>query len=362
VKNTESVNSSSFHKLASNAGALKTSVLERRAVLHLLGGAGVLTALGISFTGCLSHDSKNTVQDLEADLIWGRLGLSEGRFQKPRAMVIDANQEIYIVDKTGRIQVFDTDGQFLRHWNTPAIEMGKPTGLGIDRDGNLMVADTHYFRILFYTPQGKLLEDKTIGGSLGPNIGQFAFVTDIVQDREGNFYISEYGEFDRIQKYSSSGDFICRFGESGNEPLQFSRPQSLAIDSSGNLWITDACNHRIQILRCEGDRPELLGIIGSQGDEPGSLRYPYGMWLNDRDEAIVVEYGNHRIQKWNRDGQSLGVWGMVGKKAGQFQQPWAVVQDSKQRLFVLDTGNERVQRFDRLPSASSKTLTDKHLG
>jgi sugar lactone lactonase YvrE len=261
-------------------------------------------------------------------------------------MTIDKNDEIYIVDKTGRIQVFDVAGRFLRLWNTPAIEMGKPTGLGIDRDGNVMVADTHYFRILFYTSDGKLLDEKTIGGTLGPNIGQFAFVTDAIQDREGNFYISEYGEFDRIQKYSATGEFICRFGESGNEPLQFSRPQSLGIDSLGNLWITDACNHRIQIVRCESDRPELIGIIGSQGDQPGALRYPYGMWLNDRDEALVVEYGNHRIQKWNREGKSLGVWGTVGRRLGQFQQPWAVVQDSKKRLFVLDTGNERVQRFD----------------
>ncbi len=361
MKNIEFADLSPTSKNASNAEASNDFNVERRAVLSSLCAAGILATLGMSFSGCLSQVSQSTTQDLEADLIWGRLGLSEGRFQKPRAMAIDANQEIYIVDKTGRIQVFDTEGQFLRLWNTPAIEMGKPTGLGIDRDGNLMVADTHYFRILFYTPEGELLKEKTIGGSLGPNVGQFAFVTDVVQDREGNFYISEYGEFDRIQKYSSTGEFICRFGESGNEPLQFSRPQSLGIDSVGNLWITDACNHRIQIVRCEGDRPELLGIIGSQGVEPGRLRYPYGMWLNDRDEAIVVEYGNHRIQKWSLDGQSLGVWGMVGKKAGQFLQPWAVVQDSKQRLFVLDTGNERVQRFDRLPS-TSKSLSDKHLG
>jgi NHL repeat len=347
MKKSEPINTESLSMMFSSKTPIpKNPRVERRSVLRSLCAASVLTALGVPPLGCVSQTTSETKAEPKPDLVWGQLGLSDGRFQKPRAMTIDANDEIYIVDKTGRIQVFDTDGKFQRLWNTPAIDLGKPTGLGMDRDGHVMVADTHYFRILFYTPKGELIDKKTIGGTLGPNVGQFAFVTDAIQDREGNIYISEYGEFDRIQKFSSTGEFICRFGETGNEPLQFSRPQSLGMDSVGNLWITDACNHRLQIVRCESDRPELVRIIGAPGDQPGALRYPYGMWLNDRDEAIVVEYGNHRIQKWNCDGKSLGVWGTVGKKPGQFQQPWAVVQDSKKRLFVLDTGNQRVQRFD----------------
>jgi sugar lactone lactonase YvrE len=306
-------------------------------------------AMGLApagMTGCTSVGTRNEFHP-QPDLIWGRVGLADGRFQKPRAMAIDRNDQLYIVDKTGRIQVFDTDGNFLRLWNTPAIEMGKPTGLGLHSDGSIMVADTHYFRILFYTPEGELMKERTIGGSLGPAIGQFAFVTDVVQDHEGNFYISEYGEFDRIQKYTADGKFICRFGESGDQPLQFSRPQSLAVDSLNRLWITDACNHRIQIVSCESDRPESVAVLGQQGDQPGQLRYPYGMWMTDDDSVYIVEYGNHRIQRWNASGQSLGPWGGPGKTPGSFQQPWAILQDSKQRTFVLDTGNERVQRFEK---------------
>jgi sugar lactone lactonase YvrE len=307
-----------------------------------------MMASSLSFsTGCVDRLVGEKNEEPGPDAMWGRLGLSDGRFQKPRAMTIDREDQIYIVDKTGRIQVFDADGKFLRSWNTPEIELGKPTGLGMNHDDLIMVADTHYFRILFYTRDGILRDDLTIGGSLGPEIGQFAFVTDVVQDREGNYYISEYGEFDRIQKYSAKGDFICRFGESGTGPLQFSRPQSLAIDSRGCLWVTDACNHRVQIVRCEGDQPELVSLFGQAGDRVGEFRYPYGLWLDENDHAWIVEYGNHRVQKWNREGQSLNVWGSVGKKPGQFQQPWAIVRDSRQRTYVLDTTNESVQRFDR---------------
>ncbi len=307
-------------------------------------GLAMSASSGLFLPGCTNQTSTGK-PNLQPDLAWGRLGLADGRFQKPRAMTIDAEDRIYIVDKTGRVQVFDTEGRFLKLWNTPAIEFGKPTGLGINREGLIMVADTHYFRILFYTPEGTLLEDKTIGGIHGPKIGEFAFVTDVVQDLDGNYFISEYGEFDRIQKYSSDGKFICRFGKSGDQPMQFSRPQSLAVDSKNRLWITDACNHRIQIVRCNDDQPELIQIIGKQGSERGELRYPYGICLTNDDQACVVEYGNHRIQKWNIKGESLGTWGGPGKQPGQFQQPWALVQDSQRRTYILDTGNERIQRF-----------------
>ncbi len=278
-------------------------------------------------------------------LVWGRLGLANGRFQKPRAMVIDSENQLYIVDKTGRIQVFDANGNFLRKWNTPAITNGKPTGLGINRDNLLMVADTHYFQILFYKLDGTPVPEKTIGGTNGPNVGQFAFVTDVLQDRQGNYFISEYGEFDRVQKYSSNGEFICRFGETGNGPLQFSRPQSMVMDSEDNLWISDACNHRIQVVRFEKEQPELVRIIGQQGSNPGEFRYPYGIQLGVDDFLYVAEFGNHRIQKLDLHGKPIGRWGEPGRKPGQLDQPWTLAQDSLGRIHILDSGNNRVQRI-----------------
>jgi len=304
-----------------------------------------LPLVAFSQVGCVSlEDSASLSSGPVPDRVWGQLGLADGRFQKPRAMTIDVNDELYIVDKTGRVQVFDVDGKFLRLWHTPAIETGKPTGLGIDRDGHIMVADTHYFRVLFYTTRGELIESKTIGGTNGPDVGQFAFVTDVVQDSQGNYFISEYGEFDRIQKYTSDGQFICRFGESGDKPLQFSRPQCMMLDKDDNLWITDSCNHRIQVIRCEHDQPEVIKIIGGPGEAIGQFRYPYNLWLDGDELLYVVEFGNHRIQKLNRNGDSIQAWGRPGRAVGELLQPWSIVKDSKGRLHILDTGNNRVQR------------------
>lgn len=269
---------------------------------------------------------------------WGRRGISDGRLQKPRAMTIDREDRLYIVDMTARIQVFDTEGNFLRGWHTPDHEIGKPTGISIGPDGKVWVADTHYYRVLVYSPKGKLLQ--TIGGQKGDKPGQFGLVTSVVHDSAGNFYVSEYGDFDRIQKFSPQGKFLRQWGGHGSEPGQFVRPQKMAIDKDDHLWVTDACNHRIQVFDTKG---KLLRIWGRQGSGLGEMYYPYDLALGDNDTLYVCEFGNHRVQKFTRDGRSLGCFGAAGKEKGQFSNPWALVRDSHGTIYVLDTGNHRVQ-------------------
>ena len=277
--------------------------------------------------------------------VWGRFGTSQGRLRKPRAMTIDSKDQLYIVDMTARIQVFSADGKYLRSWQTPQFANGKPSGLSLDRQGNLLVADTHYFRVLVYTPAGKLLKDKTIGGAMGHEPGQFGFVTDAVQDSQGNYYVAEYGEYDRIQKFSPQGRFIMQWGGHGSRPGQFNRPQNLAIDQQDQIWVADACNHRIQVFEVTGDQARLVRIWGKQGTQPGQLRYPYDLVLDDKGHLYVAEFGNHRVQKFTLDGKSVACWGSGGRNKGQLCQPWALVRDKKGRIHVLDTYNHRVQRI-----------------
>jgi DNA-binding beta-propeller fold protein YncE len=289
-----------------------------------------------TFVGCLD----GTPSEGKLELVWGERGLSAGRLQKPRAMTIDAQDHLYLVDITARIQVFTADGQYLRGWQTPEQQFGRPTGLTIGRDGNVLVADTHYFRVLIYSPQGDLL--KTIGGKQGHGPGEFGFVTDVVQDAAGNYYVSEYGDYDRIQKFTPQGEYILEWGGHGSEPGQFLRPQNMVLDEKKDeIWVADACNHRIQVFDTSG---KLLKMWGTKGHEPGELSYPYDLAFGRDDELYIVEYGNHRVQKFTRDGQSLACWGTHGRGEGQFHNPWGLVCDSRGRIHVLDTNNHRVQR------------------
>lgn len=284
--------------------------------------------------GC--HGDGNTMGRFEKT--WGRRGVSDGRFQKPRAMTIDEGDRIYVVDMTARIQVFDREGQFLHAWRTPAWEAGKPTGISVGRGGRILVADTHYYRVLVYSHSGELLA--TIGGTYGQRPGQFGLVTDVVEDSQGNLYVGEYGEYDRIQKFAPDGRFLLQWGEPGSAPGQLSRPQNLAVDEDDRIWVADACNHRIQIFDGQG---RLIGLWGTRGREPGRLYYPYDLLLAADGTILVVEYGNNRVQRFTRDGRSLGCWGTHGRAPGQLDTPWAVVQDSRGRIHVLDTKNNRVQ-------------------
>jgi sugar lactone lactonase YvrE len=294
----------------------------------------LIAALAAAAQGCNRDQTSNG----ELKAVWGRRGISDGRFQKPRAMAIDREDRLYIVDMTARIQVFDTDGQFLRGWSTPDHAIGKPTGMSIGPDGNVWVADTHYYRVLVYSPEGKLLH--TYGGKKGDKPGEFGLVTSVVHDSAGNFYVSEYGDFDRIQKFTPEGKFMRQWGGHGSEPGQFVRPQKMAVDAQDHIWVTDSCNHRIQVFDTDG---KLLKIWGKEGSGPGEMYYPYDLALADNDTMYVCEFGNHRVQKFTRDGRSLGCFGVEGRDKGQFSNPWAIVRDSRGTIYVLDTGNHRVQ-------------------
>lgn len=292
-------------------------------------------------SGCRDASGEPTAPEL----IWGRQGVSDGRFTRPRAIAVDSNDRIFVVDFTARIQRFDRDGRFERGWRTPKFDQGKPTGLSIDRAGRLMVADTHCARVLFYTPDGELLPERTIGGEYGPGPGQFHFVTDVVEDSRGAYYVAEYGEMDRIQKLDPDRRFVYEWGKHGDGPGEFSRPQALAIDADDRLWVADACNHRIQVFDVSGERPELERVWGERGEAPGRLNYPYNLVLDGRGHLYVTEFGNHRVQKFTLDGRSVGVWGAAGRRPGQLNQPWASAVDSHGDLHVLDSYNHRVQRI-----------------
>ena len=280
---------------------------------------------------------------LEPELVWGHQGLRDGDLEKPRAVAIDTHDHLYLVDFTARIQVFDRDGHFLNHcWKTPDYRNGRPSGLSIDRDGNLIVSDSHYHCFRIYSPEGKELH--CFGGQAGTEPGQLGYVSDVVQDADGFYYVAEFGENQRISKFDSEGRFVKCWGSSGSEPGQFARARALAIGPDGNLYVADACNHRIQIFSRDG---ELLRHWGTPGSEPGQLSYPYDLaFAKGGKELYVIEYGNHRVQKFTLDGVSLGTWGGPGREPGRLCSPWALAVDSRGKVHVIDSENHRVQRID----------------
>lgn len=269
------------------------------------------------------------------DRVWGTRGVQDGEFVRPRAAVIDGRDRLWVVDFTARVQAFDLDGNHLGvTFRTPDFRNGRPSGLGLTRDGNLIVCDSHYHCVRIYDGDGT--ETRVIGDT-----GKLGYVSDAVQDADGFFYLSEFGQNDRITKLDAAGNFVAAWGASGTGPGEFQRLRALALGPDGNLYCADACNHRIQVLTRTG---EFVRAFGGEGEEPGRLRYPYDVAFGPDGTLYVAEYGNQRIQKFTAAGESLGVWGSPGGRPGQLNSPWALVVDRKGRVHVIDTENHRVQR------------------
>jgi DNA-binding beta-propeller fold protein YncE len=306
--------------------------------MHACGGLGPIAALmvvSIAVSGC------DLAASSAPDLVWGLHGVNPGHLHKPRVAAFDRQDHLYLADLTDRIQVFDREGHFLRGWRTPEFNVDGPSGLTVDRLGRLLVADTHFYRVLVYRETGELLFQ--IGdGVQGTTPGRFGYPTDVVIDRAGNFYVSEYGENDRIQVFSPSGKWLRQWGGHGYELGEFIKPRALAIDEQDRLFVADSCNHRIQVFDNQG---KLLNYWGSRGEAPGEMCYPYDLAIGPDHRLYVCEYGNHRVQKFTLDGKSLGTWGTAGRRNGQLYNPYALAVDSLCHVSVVDSNNHRVQRF-----------------
>jgi DNA-binding beta-propeller fold protein YncE len=277
----------------------------------------------------------------QPELVWGLHGVNFGHLYKPRVAAFDAQDNLFLADLTDRIQVFDRDGHYLRGWRTPEFNVDGPSGLTVDRFGRLLVADTHFYRVLVYSGAGDLLFQ--LGdGVQGTTPGRFGYPTDVVIDRAGNFYVAEYGENDRIQVFSPDRAWLRQWGGHGYDAGEFLKPRALAIDEQDRLYVADSCNHRIQVFDAGGN---LLRVWGSRGARPGQMSYPYDLAIGPDRCLYVCEYGNHRVQKFTLDGQSLGLWGTPGRGPGQLYNPYALAVDSRGDVSVVDSNNHRVQRF-----------------
>jgi sugar lactone lactonase YvrE len=324
---------------------------------------------------------------------FGTSGYGPGQFRTPRGVAYDPRSDCYyIVDKEARIQRFDRDGQHLRSWKMPDSKVGKPVGLSVHPDGRLFVADTHYQRVLVFDQDGNELARF---GSFGKELGQFIYPTDIAFGNDGRIYVGEYGGNDRIQIFSPTFEPLGAFGSAGIEDGQLSRPQGLTFDAARNeLYVADSNNHRVVMYSPDGERLRQFGVAGTA---VGQLSYPRGVVLCGDGSIMVVEFGNHRVQRFAAApgpefGKSLGIWGglsnarsparalgrgvsegdqaaadeSLGLSAprsgaplllsdggtaldvGRLQYPWDMA-GLPGHVFILDSGHDRVM-IARLPS------------
>ena len=307
-------------------------------------------ALGILLAFGCRPDSSENVHRLDSDYfshveIWGTRGTALGQFNKPRSLALDREDNLYVVDLTGRVQKFARDGTFLLAWQMPETDLGKPKGMACDREGNIMVVEPHYSRVNHHAPDGKLVAQ---WGSAGTNTGFFTVPRDVAVGTNGDVYVCEYSYRERVQAFDGkTKEFKFSFGGAGSENGRFNRPEGLAVDGRGRVLVADSCNHRVQIFSPRG---EWLESFGQPGTGPGEMSYPYDIAVDRQGNIYVCEFGNSRIQIFDHQLRSREIIGGIGDRAGKFYNPWTLAFDSQDNLFVADGLNHRVQKLARKPS------------
>ena len=178
-----------------------------------------------------------------------------------------------------------------------------PTGVDIDNNGNIYVADYSGGKIRKITPEGNV---STLSGS-------FSLPNGIAVDDNGNIFVTEWGN--RIKKISSTG-IVSIFAGSGvagyadgiGTLAQFSNPSDVEVDAEGNLYVSEHHGNRIRKITPAGEVSILAGSIdGTTGSTDGigtAARFnnPTGIALDGAGNIYVADFSNNRIRKITSSG------------------------------------------------------------
>ncbi|MBS58281.1 MAG: hypothetical protein CL735_05915 [Chloroflexi bacterium] len=173
----------------------------------------------------------------------------------------------------------------------------------------------------------------------GNSPGEFLRGTGIAINSQGNVFLTDE-ELNKIIVWSENGEFLSQWGSTGSDPGQLNGPGGIAIDPSDNIFITDQNNHRIQKFNSHG---EFLATFGTFGNGDGQLNMPWGIHISPDNHIWVADWRNDRIQKFTIDGKFVLSFGESGNEEGQFYRPSGVTVDNRNNVYVSDWGNERVQ-------------------
>jgi len=136
--------------------------------------------------------------------------------------------------------------------------------------------------------------------------------------------------------------FILKWGSYGSGDGQFKFPGGVAVDGAGNVYVVDYYNHRVQKFDGSG---VFITKWGSEGSGDGQFKWPFGVAVDSAGNVYVADNENERVQKFTSSGVYITQWGSYGSGDGQFKNPDGVAVDSAGNVYVVDVFNNRVQKF-----------------
>lgn len=195
-----------------------------------------------------------------------------------------------------RIQVFNSMGLPIHTWGTRGSGSGQfydPTDVAVTPDGHyLYVVDRGLYKVkrfridqeCFESPQRDCFSGGAVlaWGYRGRGPGGFMQPTGIGIDRHGNVYVSDW-KANEVHKFSPDGVFLSRIGAPGTEVGQLLRPTAVEVDRQDRVWVADRDNNRIARFWSDGT-PDGVWTNG------GKFHRPTGLALDPDGGGIVRDY------------------------------------------------------------------------
>ena len=207
--------------------------------------------------------------------------------QVPKGIVFHNNGNIFVGDTVGRILIFNGRGVYVGSFGMFGSldnQLSDPWGLSVDSDGNVIVADKGNSSIKIFSPDGEFL--MKIGGQ-----GTLKSPVHCIQ-YEKCLVVSDKGEH-CIKVFDRNGNFQYMFGKKGSGDGEFNAPSCMAVNKSGHLMVCDECNHRVQVFELNG---KFIGKFGREGSNLGEFKNPASLAILSNGRIAVSEWNNHRIQ------------------------------------------------------------------
>jgi len=218
-------------------------------------------------------------------------------------------------------------------------ELSLPTGIAMDSDNNIYIADSGNSQIKKFDSKGKLLF--TIGG-FGSSKNQFIHPLGVFVN-EKYLYVMDTGN-SRIQMLDKNGNFVYSWGTYGDQQGMFHTPVSMSSDIYGNLYVADSGRNIIQVFDRLGSYKDQINLVLAEGQKIGGDGFK-AITFDSKNNFYVIST-NNKILEYSSIGGFINFYGSNGTEDGRFNQPAAIAVDAKDYVYVADPGAHRIQKFD----------------